>query len=212
MLDVGGLPLAELVLRRLARGGLDVILATSREPDDDVLAEHAERSGFRCVRGSLNDVLGRFELAIRDLDAHDLVVRATADNPVPDTALAGMVLASAVGSGAAWVGIDQESVPYGLSLEAVSVGALRAAHSAATSNDDREHVTTWIRRHLATRTAAPPHAGSSRSYRCTVDHLDDYVNAARAFAFVGDPVVAPWRDVLDHFTTQAPVTRLSRVS
>jgi glutamate-1-semialdehyde 2,1-aminomutase len=85
MLPIGGLPLIEILLLRLSRSiELDqIILATSTDDRDDVLAEHVKSIGFACIRGSPNDVLERFIVAARTHEA-DAVVRITGDCPLID--------------------------------------------------------------------------------------------------------------------------------
>lgn len=82
---IGGLPVVEVVLRRLAKSKrLDrVVLATSSEPQDTILAEHAARIGFATFRGSENDLVGRFrEAALQHHATH--IVRVCADNVFVD--------------------------------------------------------------------------------------------------------------------------------
>ena len=86
LLPVGGMPLAILCARRLGSSGREVVLATSDTPSDDVLASIAEANAIRVHRGSLDDVLTRFLDCTADLADEDLIVRATADNAVPDGA------------------------------------------------------------------------------------------------------------------------------
>lgn len=110
--------------------------------------------------GPENDVLGRFNAAVglRDVTT---VVRLTADCPFVDP-VGIRAVADAVESGEAdyaWTG-DQVN---GLDAEAFSRDLLARANRYATAEDDREHVTPWIRRH------------ASRVYRYDgYDHLPRY--------------------------------------
>jgi spore coat polysaccharide biosynthesis protein SpsF len=62
LLDVAGKPLTARLLERLAmaRDVDQVILSTSTNPDDEVLARLAERDGFAVFRGSEDDKLDRY--------------------------------------------------------------------------------------------------------------------------------------------------------
>lgn len=182
LLTLGGLPLAELVLRRAGNTGRPVRLATSTDSSDDPLANLVEASGFQVVRGALDDVLGRFLLATRDAAENDVVVRLTADNPVPDGAFLEGLLDYFEASNVDYVHVNQHTVPYGLSAEVFSVNALRRAGVAASDSFDREHVTPWIRRHLATGVFQPPLPKRIAPHlRCTIDTLDDFVRMSAAF-------------------------------
>ena len=77
---------APMILRQLERVSrartLDgVVVATSNDPSDDELAAVLTNAGYDIVRGSLEDVLDRFNLVV-DRHQPDVVVRITADCPL----------------------------------------------------------------------------------------------------------------------------------
>ena len=79
-----GKTIVEHCVERLrSRSGLMVILATTTLPEDDALVDEASRLSVPVVRGSADDVLGRFARAATMFDLTALV-RATADNPAVD--------------------------------------------------------------------------------------------------------------------------------
>ncbi len=82
---LGGIPLLEWVLSRLARANtLDqIVLATSHSENDNALADLAVRLGVQVYRGSESDVLARFVGAATLSNAVN-VVRICADNPFID--------------------------------------------------------------------------------------------------------------------------------
>ncbi len=204
LLPVGGLPLVALVARRAARDRFEVVVATSTAPEDDVLARAVEGAGVPVLRGSLDDVLGRFVVAVADLSTDDVIVRMTGDNPVPDADLVAELLEALTVSGRPYARIDVAAVPYGLGAEAITVGALRRAGHEATDAYDREHVTPWLRRTfgdvLVVPAKLPPNAAR---LRCTVDVLDDYVAVAELFAGCTDPVAVPWAELVDELARRA---------
>ena len=193
MLSLAGMPLIELVGRRVRNTGHEVVVATSDEHYDGQIAGHLESVGIPVLRGSLDDVLGRFVAATADLAADDLVVRMTGDNPVADGALVDELIAAVRDSGHRYGRVDIDRVPEGIGAEVFTAGDLRRAAVTETDPYDREHVTPWLRRELGellhVLRAAPR---DLRRFRCTVDVLDDYDRVRRAFAAVDDPVTAPW--------------------
>lgn len=199
LMPVKGVPLAVLAALRLARSGIETVLATSQTPSDDTLATEARSAGLTVFRGALNDVRGRFIAACADLPDNAIIVRATGDNVFPDADFA-MLLVTALASGKEdLIGTHSpdDGLPYGLSLEAFRLGALRTAARGDSSESDREHVTQTLW-----------HSGRSRVFnelrdeirlarlRCTVDNLDDYHAVCRVFAEVADPVGVSWRDLV----------------
>lgn len=83
MLPLGGVPIIELVLTRVAPAEAvdEVVLATTYRESDDLLATEAERLEIPVVRGPEMDVLHRFSRAAERHDA-DTIVRVCADNPL----------------------------------------------------------------------------------------------------------------------------------
>lgn len=198
MLSVAGRPMVVLAAQRAGNTGLDVVVATSDRPEDDVIADAAAAAGIGVVRGPLDDPLRRFALATADLADDDVVVRLTGDNVLPDGALVGWLVGELGDRGFVRFGGDDPDVPYGVAGEAFSVAALRSADERATSAGDREHVTPLIRRDEGDhRLPVPGLRPGWRGLRCTVDTFDDYVRIARVFARVHDPVGLDWRALSD---------------
>jgi len=197
LLPVDGVPAAVLAARRAGSAGAEVVVATSEDPGDDALVAVLRRAGLRVHRGSLDDPLARFVGAVDDLPDEAVVVRMTADNVVPDGALVAEVVAALHRSGAPYVRTDPpaDGLPYGVSVEAFSAGALRAANAAAGPGPDREHVTPWIRRELG-EALFHDHAEAGWGHlRCTIDTLEDYLRVAALFEGVPDPVAEGWQEL-----------------
>lgn len=200
LLPLAGLPIAVLAAKRAMRGGHDVVLATSDETSDDLLAREAARHGVPVCRGPLDNVLGRFLIATEDLPDEALCVRLTGDNSFPDGEFIDTLvdLMETHGLSYAAHGGNRTQLPYGMAAEVFEVGALRAAAAATEVPFDLEHVTPWIRRqHAPARMPAFP--GLDRDWghlRATVDTFDDYRRVGAVFAEVEDPVAAPWQDLV----------------
>jgi len=85
MLDLAGKPVIWHVLHRLRQSKTisQIILATTTDPGDDVLADYAQNFGVEVVRGPRDNVLARFVLAVDRFDP-DYIVRVTSDCPLID--------------------------------------------------------------------------------------------------------------------------------
>ena len=196
--DLGGRPVLEWVIRaaRAATQIDKVIVATSTSAGDDVVADLASSLEVPVVRGSEDDVLSRFVVA---LDAHpaDAVVRLTADCPLLDPTLIDAV----AGAWAATPTHDYVStilvrcLPRGLDVELVTAKALRAIDQMATGHD-RVHVTSGV---YADPTAfsllgicvTPP----ANDLRVTLDTAAD-LDLLRALVAELPDAPPPWRDVV----------------
>lgn len=129
--------------RRLGR----IIVATSEDTSDDILAETLGVAGVEVVRGALDDVLGRFLKAIDTLKLEGDIVRLTADCPLadPDVIDACIDLRRKGGFDVVTLG-EVRTFPRGLDAEALTVDVIRRIGAEATSAYDREHVTPWLYR------------------------------------------------------------------
>ena len=197
LMTIGGMPLVELVARRASRTGHEVVVATSTEAYDDRIAQHCAAVGLDVVRGSLDDVLGRFVLATEDLEPQDRVVRLTGDNPFADAGLVDELLDATAASGHTYGRVDIDRTPEGLGAEVFTADALRRASESTSDPYDREHVTPWLRRALGELLLVPKGAPADvRAYRATVDTLHDMVRVSTVFDGVGDPVGIRWQELM----------------
>jgi len=176
--------LARVVERLRTRADLPVVLATTTLLEDDLLCEEAERLEIAVLRGSADDVLGRYAFAASVLGV-SAIVRATADNPAVDLDSPFRTLEILQRSGADYV-VDY-GLPLGGTVEAIAVPALVRAAALATDADDREHVTPFIRRDARSRAvdALAPTALRRPDLRFTVDTADDLDYMRRVYQEAG---------------------------
>lgn len=197
LMTIGGMPLIELVARRASRDGHEVVVATSEEQYDTRIFDHLARVDIPAMRGSLDDVLGRFVEATKDMDDDDRVVRLTGDNPVGDSSLIDELVEAMDAGGYEYGRNDVSHMPEGLGCEVFRVRDLRRAAASTSDPYDREHVTPWLRRNVKTLDFVPAaNPGDPERFRCTVDVLSDYDRVCRLFANKPDPVAVPWTDLI----------------
>lgn len=183
--------LARVVDRLKTRADLPVVLATTTLLEDDLLCEEAERLDIAVLRGSADDVLGRYAFAASVLGVA-AIVRATADNPAVDLDSPARTLEILQRSGADYV-VDY-GLPLGSTVEAIAVQALVRAAALASDPYDREHVTPFIRRDARSRAvdSLAPSALRRPDLRFTVDTPDDLDYMRRVYQEAGpSPSPAP---------------------
>lgn len=83
LMPIGGMPLIERVMKRAKALDLPVVLATSDQQEDDILAEFVTSIGFQVFRGSLDNVLERAVLAAESFQ-WDVFYRICGDRPFFD--------------------------------------------------------------------------------------------------------------------------------
>jgi spore coat polysaccharide biosynthesis protein SpsF (cytidylyltransferase family)/aryl-alcohol dehydrogenase-like predicted oxidoreductase len=198
LLPLCGFPSAVLAALRAARDGADVVVATSVDSGDDALAATLRAAGVRVVRGPLDDVLARFALAAEGLDDGDAVVRLTADNAFPDADFVRRLVDAFRARGEPYLGTSSplDDLPYGLSAEVFTAGALREAAASCADPFDREHVTPSLRRRWGGAPFRPADAPAGLGrLRCTLDTFDDYQRLQRVLAGVENPVAVSWLEL-----------------
>ena len=175
------LSLLELVLTRITKSKIPktIILATSTRKKDDQLIPIAERCGVEIIRGSEDDVLGRF---VQAYNAHpsDAIVRAAADNPLLDPDMIDKLIsffwenqpcdyASNLG--------PVSGHPDGVGVEMVSAATLLRLDKEAKDMRYREHVVTYLhknRDYISKLQRAPPEFYRP-GYRLDIDFFEDLI-------------------------------------
>ena len=196
--DLGGRPVLQLMLERLARAHVDqLVVATSDLPGDDPVAALAGRCGVAVVRGPEADVLARFALALDRYPADD-VVRLTADCPLVDPVIVDSALGLHRRCRADYTSNSLErTFPDGLDVEVVRAEALRTAAAEATRPDDREHVTPFLHHHPDRFTLASLETAEQLGHeRWTLDTPADLERLRTIVDRLVDPVAAGWHEVL----------------
>lgn len=193
LLPVGGLPLVVLAAKRAGNTGREILVATSDESSDDVLADTVRAHGVPVFRGSLDSPLDRLVDALADHSDNTVVFRLTGDNVFPDGAFLDELEAHFTAGDMAYLScVDPGSgLPYGFSAEVTRLKYLREAHAETDSDFDREHVTPFIIRRYGNERYRGRSAANAAHLRATVDQLEDYLTINRIFAGHDDPVTVP---------------------
>lgn len=151
-----------------------VVVATSVSAADDAVEEFAAAGRIPLFRGREEDVLERFHGALREYPA-ETIVRATADNPLLDSAFLDDMIRNHMEAWADYTGAAGP-VPLGSAAEVLSASALEKAWREDQNAASREHVTPYIYSNPALfhlNKTMPPFYLAGRSWRLTVDTAED---------------------------------------
>jgi len=182
LMPLAGHPVLWHVVERLRRATMlqKIIVATSTDKSDDPIAEFCTANNIECYRGSLTDVLARYEGAAQ---AHNLstVVRITADCPLIDPAVVDKcveMFAAGQGDYLSNINPGVRTFARGLDVEVFSREALARAHAAAQEQYEREHVTPYIWQNKQGEFVVLPAYRAPAQYahifRLTLDYAEDY--------------------------------------
>ena len=194
LMPVGDRSLLGLMLERLQGSAWaeGLVLATSREEQDDPLVPESERYGVRCFRGSESDVLSRVCEAARTF-GFDVVVRLTGDCPLVDPAVVDRCV-RVYAEGNHDLVTTKFNFPQGIDCEVVSRDLLERILTWSEDRRDREHVTLylWNHRDRFRGLSVPAPKGLDRpDCVLTVDEEDDLARLrAVASAFGREGIVS----------------------
>lgn len=177
-LDMHGQPLLVRVIERcrMARQLSDVVVATSDQPQDDVIAAIARRADAPVHRGSLDDVRGRMLDCAQAFGA-ETFIRVTADNPFVEPALIDLLVAAKQATPDCPYALhDIGATVYGIASELVDTRAL-ATRLDSLPAQGREHVTPGMVDLDGALRLSPPSEYADPELSLTVDTLEQYLGA-----------------------------------
>lgn len=185
-LDMHGAPLLARVIERCRLAGLasEVVVATSDQPEDEIVSAIAASAGAPVYRGSLDDVRARLLGCARAFGA-DVFIRATADNPFVEPDLIDALIAlKRREPDCPYAVHDLAHTVYGTASELVDTAVLNDA-SGALPDAGREHVTTGLADLASARILTPPAEFADPLLSLTIDTLAQYRSAWSAMGAFG---------------------------
>ena len=186
--ELGGVPLLWHTTQRIRRVTRidDMVLATSDSEKDEPLVDFADREGLTLFRGSEQDVLERYYLAARKMEA-EVIVRITGDCPFIDIEVTDKIVERFMRGEADYCSNTLERrYPIGTDTEVFSRAVLETALKEATLREDREHVTPYIYNNRNRFRCKNVGNTSDLSYiRHCVDFEEDYLFVKALFGDLG---------------------------
>ena len=191
-------PMIGLLLERLKNTKLvdRIVLATSEDPCNDLLAKYARDLEYTVFRGSEDDVLDRYYQAAKEAKA-DSIVRITGDCPLIDPAIVNQVITKFENDGVDYASNTlPPTYPDGLDTEVFTFQTLETAWRQAKSPQEREHVTPFIRESGKFSQANLAHDTDNSKERWTVDEPADFEVVQKVFEHFHPRRDFSWLEVL----------------
>jgi spore coat polysaccharide biosynthesis protein SpsF len=167
----------------------DIIVATSKDPENDILCSYCKNNSVKYFRGDEQNVLSRFINIVKN-NNYGAVVRLTADNPIIDTMCLDKAIAFHIQRGSDYT--KTEGLPLGMNFEIISPVSLLDLETQNTSDYDREHVTPFIKNSARFKTDILNFDVDSRlkDLRLTIDYSSDYLMLSAIVSLIkNEPVV-----------------------
>ena len=196
---IGGIPMIELLLCRLAKAKEvdQIIVATSIDERNLPLVEHVRKLGYSCEQGCETDVLDRYVNAAKKHHA-DIVVRITGDCPLVDPDLVDEVIRLFKTEEVDYLSNNYPpTYPDGLDIEVCTFKALEEASKETSDPFDREHVTPYLRKTGKYKTGVMQHKQDLSGLRWTVDESADFGVIEKVFQYFHPRTDFTWEEVLD---------------
>lgn len=187
--------LLETVISNLQKvGDAKIIVATSINPNNDMLESFLKERDITFFRGPEDDVLCRFIGAAEANDV-DGIVRICSDNPFLDWHGVATLIEKAKISDADYIGYRINNTPsikthFGFWGEYVTLNALKRVADTTDEKPAHEHVTIHIYTHpdefKCEWIECPEYLQGRNDIRLTVDNPEDFMNAQEVFASLYD--------------------------
>ncbi len=177
LLKVKGIPLLEYLARRIKQAKrIDkVVIATTKNKEDDKIEVLCKNIGIDCFRGSENDVLDRYYQCSLQYSDYDYIVRITGDCPLVDPVLIDEVINLFEKNNYDYaVNLTEDNFPDGLAVEIFKKEALYDAAKNASLQSAREHVTLYIVNNKKYKKGYLKAPEDYSKYRITVDEKQDF--------------------------------------
>lgn len=193
-----------------------VVVATSRDSEDDVIETFCAAEAISCFRGSHDDVLARYYETAKHIGV-ETIIRITADCPLIDPGIIDECIETFERSSADYVSNvnPERTFPKGLDVEVVGMKALTQAYKEAREPYEREHVTPYIWENKKKRftigrgvVARPEYR---RPYRICVDYAEDFQVLEHIYsALYREGDIIPVLSVFAFLDSHQEVARLNR--
>ena len=144
---IGPLTCIELLLKRLSKSKLinKIIVATSTNPQDNILYNKLSEMGVECFRGEEQNVLKRFVDLLRNTNATN-IIRITGDCPLIDPLLVDKIIKAFLERNVDYgSNVNPPTFPDGMDVEIFSRHCIEKINNFNLNKYHLEHVTSYMR-------------------------------------------------------------------
>ncbi|MBN1537174.1 MAG: glycosyltransferase family protein [Anaerolineales bacterium] len=234
LLDIGGKPMLTRVVERASQSKLvdQVVVAITRDYQDDILADYCISHKYPSFRGSQFDVLDRVYRAARAYGG-EVIVRLTADCPLIDPQVIDDTVLAFFGQKAIPEGEEipqgyfqldnaydfaanrlpppwKRTYPIGLDVEVCSYAGLERAWKEANQPHQREHVMPFFYETPGQfNIFVLDHTPDYGTHRWTVDTAEDLALVREIYQRFDNRDDFSWEDVLALFEKEPQLAEIN---
>jgi len=191
-------PLLSYIIKTLELSPVidDIIIATSKNKENDVIEEYCKKNKIKCFRGSEENVLERFyKTALQYPDKY--YFRATADNPILDIKNPEITLNYLIKNNLDYAAVKK--MPIGSIIECFTKEALEKTYMEAKSQEDKEHVTLYMKKNEGFKLGylkAEPEV-MFPNMRLTVDFPEDFKRVEKIIKALYKSGIPQFKEIID---------------
>ena len=219
MLPLAGDTVLGHMIERVSRSryGNGLVIATTTNPDDDLIESFCRYEGVGCFRGHPSDLLDRHYMAGLRYSA-DAVVKIPSDCPLIDPAVIDRVIDAYVMNNTALdfvSNLHPASYPDGNDVEVIAMRTLETAWHEASRPFEREHTTPFIwdnpDRFRLGNVLWERGFDYSMTHRWVLDYSEDYAFISKVYEelYPGNPCFG-MEDILDLVEKRPEIKELNR--
>ena len=191
-----GITVLEQVIRRLNKSQKldEIIIATTKDTEDDRIVEVAKKRNIKWFRGSNEDVLSRYYLVAKENNI-DVIARITSDCPCIDPEIVDSVVDEHITTMADYTSKCHltkyhlsnslvKTFPSGLDVEVFNFDTLEKTYKEAKKDYEREHVTPYIYRNPHLFKVNQLASGELSTLHISLDTEKDYILLCAVFDYL----------------------------
>lgn len=194
MYPLCSIPLLAFLIRRMKNGLPEnryrIIVATTKNREDNPVAAWAEHEKVYLIRGTENDVLSRYIQTISQYHA-DTNVRVTADNPLTCPEILKTAVSLLQKKQLDYV--QTKNFPYGTGVDVFSAPLLNHLDKQTAEPLDREHINNYVLNHpdkFRLETIQAKGTLARPDLNMTIDAIEDFDRVSMIFNRNNDSL--PW--------------------
>jgi len=205
-------PMIWYSIERIKRvpGIKQVVLATTKNSQDEVLLKIAKNCDILSFKGKTYDVLDRYYQCALEFDA-DPIVRITGDCPLMDSTIIKKMLEKFNKSNYDYISnIFPPTFPDGLDIEIFSFKTLEKVRHNVKLRSDKEHVTSYIRNHPKEfKIFNYENTKDLSNLRWTVDEKQDLVFVKRIYKKMKPKINFSMKSVLKIISKEPNISKIN---
>lgn len=201
LLPISGIPLAVLCAQRLGNTGFPVTIVIPKIKIDDTLFHTLKKYKLNVIRGNHTDVISRYVKVAKKMKSNEIIIRATADNPLPDGYFVKEMVKLFENFKRNYMCTHEKffNLPYGLAVQLFRAKDLLRVSKKKLSKKDKEHVVVA----LAKDRINTSYKGKLKTYKkfyvkdkLSIDTLDDYIKLEKMFRKCKNPIKTKWQKII----------------